>query len=155
MRNFAFASMIVVAGILGACSAVDDFTKFTFADGGSVNTDMGGANLPGFGQSCVDSCDPGPGATLGHSLTCFHDFGGKTVPGGMCTRTCTAGAVGACSDLGVDAADCVTVEGIAVCLPRCNPMIGRNCRTNYSCCANHNVVTDAGDCAPSTTDVCH
>ena len=53
------------------------------------------------------------------------------------------------------AADCVTVENMDVCLPHCDPSLGRNCRTNYSCCANHNVVTAAGDCAPSTTDLCH
>ena len=113
-----------------------------------------GRPLPGFGQACVDICDPGAGATSGRSLTCFHMFGSRSVPGGMCTRTCTPG-VAACSDYGVAAADCVTVEGIAVCLPHCDSTLGRNCRTNFSCCANHNVVTAAGDCAPSTTDLCH
>lgn len=154
MRNLAFASLVVLAAVLGACSAVDDFRKFTFSDGGSINTDMMG-NLPNFGQACVDACEPGPGAALGRPLSCFHTFGSKTVPGGMCTRSCTPGSITACSDFGVNAADCVTVEGIAVCLPHCDASIGRNCRTNYSCCSNHNVVTDAGDCAPSDTDLCH
>ncbi len=154
MRNLAFASLVVVAAAIGACSAVDDFRKFSFADGGGINTDMMG-NLPGFGQQCVDTCEPGPGAAAGRPLSCFHMFGSKTVPGGMCTRTCTAGGAIGCIDYGVGTADCVTVEGVDVCLPHCDASLGRNCRSNYSCCANHNVVTTAGDCAPSETDLCH
>ncbi len=154
MRNVAFASMVVVAAVLGACSAVDNFNKFTFADGGGVNTDMGGP-LPGFGQACVDACEPGPGAASGRPLSCFHMFGSKSVPAGMCTRSCTPGSVAACSDYGIGVADCVTIENIDVCLPHCDPSIGRNCRTNYSCCNNHNIVIDAGDCAPPDTDLCH
>ena len=97
---------------------------------------------------------PGAGAAAGHSLTCFHMFGSRNVPGGMCTRTCTPG-VTACIEYGATAADCVTVEGTAVCLPHCDSTLGRNCRCNFSCCNAHNVVTTAGDCAPSTTDLCH
>jgi hypothetical protein len=154
MRNLAFASLVAVAALVGACSAIDDFNKFTFSDGGAVNTDMGGGSLPGFGQACVDVCGPGAGAAAGRALTCFHMFGGRSIPGGMCTRTCTVGAIG-CLEYGANGADCVTVEGIAVCLPHCDATIGRNCRSNFSCCANNNVVTTAGDCAPSTTDLCH
>jgi hypothetical protein len=154
MRSFAFASLIVVAAALGACSAIDDFRKFTFTDGGSLAGDMMGGNLPGFGEGCVDACDPGAGATSGRALTCFHMFGSRTVPGGMCTRTCTPGGV-SCIDYGVGAADCVTVEGISVCLPRCGTTVGHGCRSMYECCANHNTVTDLGDCAPSQTDLCH
>lgn len=153
MRNSAFASLVVVAAVLGACSAVDDFTKFTFTDGGGgVNTDMGGA-LPEFGQACVDACAVGPDPT--RPLMCFHMFGSRTVPGGMCTRDCIVGSAISCTNLGIGAADCVTVENMALCLPHCDPSLGRNCRNNYSCCANHAVVTDAGNCAPSTTDLCH
>lgn len=153
MRSFAFASLVVIAAIAGACSAVDDFRKFSFTDGG-VDTDMGGP-LPGFGQACTDACDPGPGATLGRPLTCFRMIGSRTAPGGMCTRTCTPGSIIACSDFGPGVADCVTVEGIALCLPHCGSINGKNCRTNWECCANHNAVTDSGNCAPSTTDLCH
>jgi hypothetical protein len=153
MRTFAFASLVVVAAVIGACSAVDDFTKFKFTDGGAVDTDMMGP-LPGFGEACVDACDPGPGATLGRPLTCFHSFGSRSVPGGMCTRSCTPGGAISCSDFGIGAADCIVVEGIAVCLPHCDTQLGRTCRTNFSCCANHNVENN-GDCAPSTTDLCH
>jgi hypothetical protein len=151
MRNLAFASLVTFAALVGACTAIDDFNKFHFSDGGAVG-DMG--PFPGFGAPCVDVCDPGAGATSGRSLTCFHMLGSRSVPGGMCTRTCTPG-VAACSDYGVAAADCVTVEGIAVCLPHCDATLGRGCRTGFSCCANNNVVTNAGDCAPSTTDLCH
>jgi hypothetical protein len=155
MRSFAFASLVVVAAVIGACSAVDDFRKFTFTDGGSINTDMGG-NLPGFGQACTDACDPGPGASSGRPNTCFHMIGSRSVPGGICTRTCTPGGAISCTDYGVGVADCVTVEGIALCLPHCGTIIGRACRgTGWECCANHNAVTDSGDCAPSTTDLCH
>ena len=143
---------IVVAALIGACSAVDDFRKFTFADGGAVDTDMG-SGLPEFGQPCVDNCAVGPDTT--HPLQCFHMFGGRTVPGGICTHACTVGSAASCIAFGIGAADCVTVENMDICLPHCDPSVGRNCRTNYSCCANHNVVTNAGDCAPSTTDLCH
>ncbi|HEX6838068.1 MAG TPA: hypothetical protein VF334_15930 [Polyangia bacterium] len=154
MRNLAFASLIIFAAVIGACSAVDDFRKFTFTDGGSVNTDMMG-NLPGFGEQCVNDCAPGPGAALGRPLSCFHMFGSQSVPGGMCTRSCTPGSIASCSDYGVGTADCVTVEGIGVCLPRCGTIVGRTCRPMYSCCANGNTVTDQGDCAPSNTNLCH
>ena len=152
MRSFAFASLVVVAAAFGACSAVDDFRKFSFADGGGALDDMG-TGLPEFGQACVDSCAVGPDPT--HPLMCFHSFGSRTAPGGICTRTCSASVAASCVSLGLGAADCVTVENMDVCLPHCDPSVGRNCRTNYSCCANHNVVTNAGDCAPSATDLCH
>jgi hypothetical protein len=152
MRNFAFASLVVVAALFGACSAVDDFRKFTFTDGGSVDTDMGGV-LPEFGQPCVDTCAVGPDPA--RPLMCVHSFGSRSAPGGICTRTCSVGSVISCSNFGVGVADCVTIESMDLCLPHCDPSIGRNCRTNYSCCANHNVVTNAGDCAPSTTDLYH
>jgi hypothetical protein len=152
MRSFAFASLLVVAALFGACSAVDDFRKFTFTDGGSVDTDMGGV-LPEFGQPCVDTCAVGPDPA--RPLMCVHSFGSRSAPGGICTRTCSVGSVISCSNFGVGVADCVTIESMDLCLPHCDPSIGRNCRTNYSCCANHNVVTNAGDCAPSTTDLCH
>jgi hypothetical protein len=155
MRNLAFASLVSLAALFGACSAIDDFTKFKFTDGGGnddMSGDMGSPNLPDFGQACVDSCAPGAGAALGHPLMCVHMFGSRTVPGGMCTRSCTA-AIG-CLEYGANAADCVTVEGTTVCLPHCDATIGKNCRSNYSCCSNKAVVTTAGDCAPSTTDLC-
>jgi hypothetical protein len=154
MRKLAFASLVALAAVIGACSAIDDFHKFHFSDGGGLAGDMGGSTLPGFGQACVDTCDPGPGAALGRSLTCFHNFGSQSIPGGMCTRTCTPG-VAACIDYGTGVADCVTVEGMAVCLPHCDSTVGRGCRSGFECCANGHAVTMAGDCAPSQTDLCH
>jgi hypothetical protein len=153
MRSFAFASLVVAAAVFGACSAVDDFNKFTFVDGGGGD-DMTGGALPGFGQGCTDTCAPGASAPT-RPLMCLKMIGSRTVPGGICTRTCTAGSVISCSDYGVGVADCVTVEGMDLCLPHCDPSIGRNCRTGFSCCASNNVVTTMGDCAPSTTDLCH
>ncbi|HEX9104071.1 MAG TPA: hypothetical protein VF997_17790 [Polyangia bacterium] len=151
MRNFAFASLVVAVAVIGACSAVDDFTKFKFSDGGATG-DMNGA-LPEFGQACVDAC--AVGADPAHPLSCYHMFGMIAVPGGICTHSCNPASVVSCAGIGIGVADCVTVENTDVCLPHCDPSVGRNCRTNYSCCANHNVVTDVGDCAPSTTDLCH
>ncbi len=151
MRSLAFASLLVIAGIVGACSAVDNFNKFTFTDGGASGDMLG---LPGFGQPCTDSC--APGATASQPLMCFHMFGSRTIPGGICTRTCTmAAGQAACADYGLDVAACATVEGMDVCLPRCDPSLGRNCRTGFSCCANMNVVTVAGACAPTQTNLCH
>ena len=150
MRSLAFASIVVAAALLGACTAVDNFNDFHFVDGGAVR-DMTGAP-PGFGQPCTDSC--APGSVANRPLSCVKTLGSIPVPGGICTHSCQAslGTIG-CSDL--TDASCVTVENMDVCLPHCDPSVGRNCRTNYSCCANHNVVTNAGDCAPSTTDLCH
>jgi hypothetical protein len=153
MRSVAFASLVVVAALIGACTAVDDFNKFSFNDGGAG--DLG--KLPGFGQACTDSCEPGASAPA-RPLVCVHMLGSRTVPnGGICTRTCTAGGATnvSCSDYGVDTAACVTVENMDLCLPRCDPSIGRNCRTGFSCCDSHNVVTVAGECAPPQTDLCH
>ena len=155
MRNVAFASLIVAAATFGACSAVDDFRKFSFADGGGGGGDMTGEQLPGFGQACTDACAPGQSAPSGHPLTCFKMIGSRTVQGGICTRTCTAGTGIGCIDYGVGAADCVQVEGMDLCLPHCDATLGRNCRTGFSCCAAQQVVTTNGDCAPSTTDLCH
>jgi hypothetical protein len=152
MRSLAFASLVIGAAIFGACSAVDDFTRFSFTDGGGGG-DMAGT-LPNFGQPCTDACAPGASAPA-RPLTCVKMIGSRSVPNGICTRTCIAGSVVSCSDYGIGAADCVTVENTDLCLPHCDPSIGRNCRTNFSCCANHNVVTTMGACAPSTTDLCH
>jgi len=148
MRSLAFAA-ICAAALLGACSAVDDFRKFKFIDDGGAN-DLPAA-LPGFGQACTDTCaQPEPT----HPLSCYHMFGSRPVPGGMCTRSCTP-ALGVVACSGLPNAICVTVEGADVCLPLCDPSIGRNCRTDYACCANHTVVTGPGACAPTTTDLCH
>jgi hypothetical protein len=153
MRAFFLGLVLVAAGALGACSAVDNFNRFHFvSDGG---TDLAGADmtpaLPTFGQACVDQCaSPSPM----HALTCFHMFGQISAPGGICTHSCNAqlGNLG-CSD--VPDANCVTVEGMDVCLPRCDPSLGKNCRPNYGCCANGQVVTGQGSCAPTDTNLCH
>jgi hypothetical protein len=150
MRSLAFASLVFAAALAGACTAVDNFNDFKFVDGGG-SRDLGG-QLPGFGQPCTDSCAPGP--VLSRPLSCFTQIGGKTVPGGICTRTCTAsaGAV-ACSDYPDSL--CVTVENTDLCLPRCDPSMGRGCRTGFGCCMGGNVVTGPGACAPTQTNLCH
>jgi hypothetical protein len=147
VRSLAFASLIVIAA-LAACSAVDDFTRFKFVeDGGSrAHDDLAGSPLPGFGDSCSSACD----SNLLHPLSCFQDFNGKTAPGGICTRQCSSAA--ACADL--PDAVCVTVENIAVCLPRCDLFASKTCRSMYDCCANGKPAV-AGACAPTDTSLCH
>jgi hypothetical protein len=140
---------LALAALFAACTAIDDFNKFKFVTDGGSGGDM--LALPGFGQACTDSCaQPVPL----RPLMCVHMIGNRTVTGGICTRTCTAGAgAAACSDF--SDAVCVTVESTDLCLPHCDASLGRNCRTGFSCCDNHNVVTGAGACAPPTTDLCH
>lgn len=153
MRASLFAIVLVAAGALGACSAVDNFNHFHFVyDGG---TDLAGADMtpapPSFGQACVDQC---ASPTVARPVTCYHMFGSVTVPGGMCTHGCNAslGNIG-CSDL--PDSTCVTVENMDVCLPRCDTSLGKNCRPNYACCSGGKVVTDAGNCAPMDANLCH
>lgn len=144
MRGRAFALWLLLAGgTLGACSALDDFDRFHFTDAGVAGADLG---LPGFGAACVDQCGPG--------LTCLHSLNGKTFAGGMCTHACnpTLGPV-ACSD--VPDAVCAGLENMGLCLPRCDPSMGRACRAGYSCCANGHEVTMMGACAPPDTNLCH
>ncbi|MDB4968551.1 MAG: hypothetical protein JWN44_4240 [Myxococcales bacterium] len=147
MRQLACASLILAA-LFGACSAVDNFDKFKFVDdGGTTGVDM---SPPGFGDVCAGQCQV---VNPQRPLSCFTAFGSRTIPGGMCTRTCTLGSgLLACNDY--PDSTCVHVEGMDVCLPRCDPSQSRNCRTGLSCCANNNVVSNAGACAPATTDLC-
>lgn len=160
MRWFVFASLLSTAAILGACSAADDFGKFKFADDGGASSgdlsggDMSGGDLamssqPGFGEACTDVCAPGNPL---RPLMCYKMFGTRMVPGGECTRTCTPGSALSCSDY-TDAV-CATVESTNICLRACDPSLGRNCRTGFSCCAGQMVVTGPGACAPTNTDYC-
>jgi hypothetical protein len=149
VRSLAFASLVCLGALVGACTAVDNFNDFHFVDGGGVGD---GGQLPGFGQACTDTCAPGPVAN--RPLSCFTQIGGKPAPGGICTHSCTA-SIGAitCGDL--PDAVCVTVENTDLCLPRCDLSMGRGCRKDYSCCAAGNTVTGPGACAPSQTNLCH
>ncbi len=147
MRSFAFAS-ILAAAALGACTAVDNFDDFKFVSDGGTG-DLAGT-LPGFGQPCTDACQAG---TLGRPLMCFKSFGPVSVPGGICTRSCSMGAgVIACSDY--PEAVCTTVENMDVCLPRCDVSQGRTCRPGFACCAGNVMVQGPGACAPPTTNLC-
>src|SRR2546421_555228 len=114
MRSLAFASLVILAAavtVVGACSAVDNFNHFKFADDGGAGDAMTGGGLPGFGQPCTDQCQGGDAL---RPVMCVKSLGGKTVPGGICTRGCTVGGAVSCSDF-ADAA-CVHVEGMDVCL---------------------------------------
>lgn len=134
---------------LGGCSAIDDFNQFHFVDdgGAAAGQDMTPA-LPGFGEACVNQC-------ASSDLSCVHMAGNLTLPGGICTRACnpTLGVV-ACNDL--PNAFCVQVDNnMALCLPRCDLGMGRDCRAGYDCCFNGKPAT-MGVCAPpDTNNVCH
>lgn len=151
MRSLAFASVVLIAAFVGACTAIDNFNDFKFVHDGGSGGDMP-SSLPGFGQPCTDTC--APGNVLNRPLSCFKMFGGVPVPGGICTHSCmaSAGAI-SCSDLPDSA--CVTVENMDVCLPKCDVSAGRSCRTSFGCCANGNQVTGPGACAPTQTNLCH
>jgi hypothetical protein len=148
MRGLAFAFLALVT--FDGCSAVDDFSKFKFADDGG-STDMAGGALPGFGEACTNECAPGQSAPT-RPLMCYTMFGSRMVPGGDCTRSCIPGLAISCTDYG-DAV-CAHVEGMDVCLRGCNPTMGHNCRTGYDCCANMTSTTGPGACAPTGTDFC-
>jgi hypothetical protein len=154
MCRSAFAFLLASTVALASCSAVDDFGKFHFADGGSGDmtvVDMTGAGLPGFGEACTTECTPGPSAPS-RPLMCLQMFGPRQIPGGECTRACVAGSVISCTDYG-DAV-CAHVEGMDVCLRGCNPALGHNCRSGFDCCANQQPTTGPGACAPTNTDYC-
>jgi hypothetical protein len=160
MRTLAFAFIIAA----GACSAVDDFSRFHFgSDGGGITpandlavsvgggmdagsppdltpppagSDLAGA-LPGFGDPCdVDCASP---------YTCSH-LGSKDTMG-ICSRSCTT-TNNVCAALG---ASCVTVEGTTLCMPNCG--LTQTCRSDLTCCANKQTSL-VGQCAPLMTDFC-
>lgn len=162
MRLLAFA-LIVVAG---ACSAVDDFSRFHFGnDGGNGSGGGGGivANDLSVGKSDGGPADAAPpsGPDIAQPLptfgdpcgtdcvapyTCYH-LGAKDTMG-ICSRTCVTTNTTACLDLG---ASCVTVEGTTLCMPNCG--LTQPCRSDLACCAN--MKTSAiGVCAPPMTDFC-
>ena len=162
MRMLAFAFIFAA----GACSAVDDFSRFHFGgpsgDGGGVvahdlavstggmdagkvvdlapppaGADMTGP-LPGFGDPCdMDCASP---------YTCSH-LGNKDTMG-ICSRSCTTANNSVCLALG---ASCVTVEGTTLCMPNCG--LTQTCRSDLTCCANSKP-SAIGQCAPAMTDFC-
>ena len=158
MRGLAFASLLLAALAPGGCSAIDDFSKFKFADdlGVGMGGDMavGAADMaaavdmtpvsgaPGFGDPCTTVCAVG--------LTCFKEFGGKApAPGGICTRSC---ALTDCT--GLANATCVSLNNLQVCMPRCNPSQNQSCRPSYLCCDGNSQTTGMGACSPPNTDFC-
>jgi hypothetical protein len=145
MRILAFASLVLLAS---ACSAVDNFDRFKFVNDGGNNDFT--RNLPGFGEACTGTCDVG---NASRPLQCLTTLNGQSFPGGICTRACTLGMLGSCSDY--PDAVCVHIENQDLCLPRCDPSLNRNCRLNYACCDAGHQVTIAGACAPPDTNLCH
>jgi hypothetical protein len=141
--------MRVVALLLvfaGACSGLDNFGQFTFnAQDMTVAADAGGA---AFGAACTaNECMQYNGM---RPVSCITTMGAQTFPDGMCTRTCTLGAMtGACNDL--PGADCEAVGLVGYCLPKCTGG-GTACRNGYNCCASGAKVANgaAGWCTPES-----
>jgi hypothetical protein len=144
MRGWMLALVVAAAALGGACSAVDDFTRFSFTDGGVDGGGRDGGGLPGFGEACTVACN----SSVLNPLTCVKSFGGKDAPGGICTRQCSSQLI--CHDL--PNSMCLSVEGTSYCMPIC--MGGGTCRTGWDCCADRKVTSGTGACAPSTTDFC-
>jgi hypothetical protein len=143
MRALLLALLVAVAG----CEAIDDF-DFHF-DGGADGGDAGAGLVP-FGEACMpNQCQQyGPQRPVS-CLTTINASGiNVTFPGGMCSRACTPG-VGACSDFGIGAADCVMIDNGAFCVPHCNAGPGTECRTGYNCCVNNKPTTGPGSCVPA------
>jgi len=155
---------LAVATVGGGCTALDSF-DFRFAkDGGAdlaiadaqaPDAQVGGPDLGGlaFGAPCAsgDTCKT---YVAGKPLTCLTEINGQQLPDGICTRTCTPGVTGCADFVGVgQGAECVTISGQPLCLPRCNTPINADCRKSWSCC-NGATTSSVGDCAPSNSDVC-
>ncbi len=138
---------VLCAALAGACSAVDDFGAFRFADDGGAG-DAGAATdltppLPStVGAACTGSC--------GGGLGCVMMVGNTTFPGGFCTKPCDPQMTFSCPT----GSDCRQIDNMNVCVPVCNPPLGPPCRTDYSCCAGGKVVVGPGNCAPTTSTFC-
>ncbi len=126
-----------------ACSAVDDFTAFQFADGGARDL-VAAADLAG--SKIGDACDV---AACTGGLACFTTVGNTSFPGGVCSTACSASA--ASCPMG---AGCGQVDGTSLCLAACNPTAGVGCRIGWSCCDGQNAVSGSGLCAPSNSSFC-
>lgn len=134
---------VAVAMSTTGCSAIDDFGRFRFTadgaydDGGSLDAAVGA-----IGEPC-------PTASCPTGLTCFMHAGAATLPDGLCSRTCDP-SLGDCPP----GSECATVEGVSLCLARCDPSTGRTCRTGYSCCMAKLVVQGPGACSPTGSNFC-
>ena len=79
-------------------------------------------------------------------------FGQVNFSSGYCTTVCDSGQkMGNCTAAG---GDCEYVQGLSLCLNRCQPSSGMGCRTGYSCCDGHGQTNAAGWCAPPNSTVC-
>jgi hypothetical protein len=141
------SSTLVIAfacALAGACSALDDFTAFTFVADGGVSDLRGGGDLAGasVGAPCL------PGSCSG-DLTCFTTVGNTSFPGGTCSRACGTG--GASCPTG---SSCAQVDGSPICLQACNPGVGLGCRADWSCCDGQHTVSGPGLCGPSNSNFC-
>jgi hypothetical protein len=151
-------SRLVLGALLACgCTAIDDFGKFKFVDGGDGGADGSAGDLAAtatgnFGQPCNQgfTCNAGP---TGAPLDCNRDL-----PGTMCTRACDHLTSPLCVDFGAGKADCVPTPDGDLCLPTCFTVENNfPCRdSNYICCGANNMPKPNGPgvCGP-TTGMCH
>jgi hypothetical protein len=150
-------ALLLLVLSIGACSALDDFSIFTF-DGGGAPADGGSDASPilaPFGAACTaNGCMQYTPSKPVMCETVLNSGGGGgiTFPDGMCTRPCTA-ALNACTEFGVGVADCGQVGNGNFCLPHCNPTANQSCRSGYACCLAGKPTNGPGLCVPATE--CH
>jgi hypothetical protein len=145
--------LVVMFAMSTGCSAIDNFERFTFDDGGSDAGSDGGAVLSAFGDGCkANGCEQYNAA---RPTMCEQSVGnGNSFPEGMCTRVCTPG-VGACTDyvtVGAGAL-CAPLFNSNYCLLQCNVPNAEPCRKNYNCCNTTGPTSGPGVCVPA--DACH
>lgn len=146
VRRSTRAVLVAAAAALalaGACSSVDDFTRFSFADGGAGD---GGAHADLAGSAIGDPCS---GTSCTGGLSCFTTVGNASFPGGTCSASCSTQTPSCPAG-----SSCGQVEGTSVCLQACNPTGGVGCRADWSCCDGQRVVLGPGLCAPSNSNFC-
>jgi hypothetical protein len=115
-------------------------------DASTEEADAGASDsAPQYGASCMGTCSGG--------LTCFTSVGpagtGHDLANGLCTKPCQHPA-----DCPAASAQCAMLHGSPFCLAACNPFAGIDCLPGYACCANSQIVSGPGVCAPHWSILC-
>lgn len=152
----ALVGWLVLSASSGGCSAIDNFGRFTFNDGGATGDASSSADsgLAAFGQACTpNECQQYGMSAAQPTTMCEMKVGSSAdniFPGGMCTRACTALAPCVEYNGGGTAALCEPLFGGMYCLAVCNVGNAPPCRKNYNCCNMGGLTTGPGACVPSS-----
>jgi len=133
--------IVVMAMAFGACTAIDDFSRYH-----SSTMVVPAAIWLVCPTSAVPA--PPPATARAAALVCMQGFGGKTAPGGICTRPCSSQLN--CADL--PNATLREHRDTSVCMPKCDAATALPQRLR--CCANRDTTNGPGACAPTNTDFC-